>query len=120
MDTATGPGLPQIRRGHGEPPLPTTPSPGLLELDETQLREIGELWDALDDEEPRPTLPVVPGTGLDPQAAGAAQALGHLTDPSQLPYLSSPDVHPDVHDILNLLRPDEPTEATHFDPWHLP
>ena len=106
--------------GQGEPPLPTDSLPEPPELDETQLREIGELWDVLDNEEPRPESPVVPGTGLDPQAHRAAQAIGHPTDPSYLPYPPSPDVYPDVYDILNLLNPDEPTTAMHPEPRHLP
>ena len=119
VDPATGPGVPQARMEHGEPPLPTDPLPDLPELDETHLREIWELWelwDAQDDEEPRPVPPVVPGAGLDPQADRAAQATDHLTDPSHLPYPPSLD----IHDILNLLNPNGPTTATHPEPRHLP
>ncbi|MBV9026034.1 MAG: hypothetical protein JO362_20110 [Streptomycetaceae bacterium] len=123
MDPAIGPELPQARMGHGEPPLPTDPLLDPPELDETQLRELRELWelwDALDVEEPRPAPPVGLDAGLDSQADKTAQTTGHLTDPSHLPHPPSPDLHSDIHDILNLLTSDGPTTATHPEPQHLP
>ncbi|MBV9024899.1 MAG: hypothetical protein JO362_14180, partial [Streptomycetaceae bacterium] len=117
MDSATGPGLPQARREHSEPPLPPDPFLDIPEPDETYPWEFREIWDVLDGKEPRPTPPVVPGAELDPQTERAAQATGHLTD---LSYLPSPDVHPDVCDILNLLNPDGSITAMHPDLWHLP
>ncbi|MBV9023930.1 MAG: hypothetical protein JO362_09085, partial [Streptomycetaceae bacterium] len=115
-DFATGLGLPQAWIGHGEPPLLMDPLPDIPELDETQLRELPEFWDALDDEEPRAAPPIVPGAGRDPQTDRAAQETGHLTNPSHLLYLPSPD----VHDILSLLSPDWPTTATRPELRHLP
>jgi len=108
--------FPQARREHGEPPLPTDLLPDIPELDETQIQEIGNLWEILDVEAPRPTPSVVPGAGLGSQTDRAAQATGHLTDPSYLPHSPSPD----VHDILSLLSPDGPTTATHPESRHLP